>query len=167
MVAFGMSPRRTLLFTALAAALAAAWWVSEPRQGDGPELVQPLARTAKRGPEGASQEVEARGAGQRISAMGRNLFPPHSWQPPPPPKAIDLSKLPPPPPPAPPPLPFTYVGRWQEGGKEALFLNRGDQLFIVHPGEVVTPWRVDAMTVDSVTFTYLPLDRQQTMRLMP
>ncbi len=164
-----MNPRRALLFAALAAALAAAWWVSEPRQKDAVELVQPLARTAQRGPEAAGQKASVQEAGPRISAMGRNLFPPHSWQPPPPPppKAIDLAKLPPPPPPAMPPLPFTYVGRWLEGGEEALFLNRGDQLFIVRPGEVITPWRVDAMTADSVTFTYLPLDRQQTMRLNP
>ena len=165
-----MNPRRAVLFAALAAALAAVWWVSEPRRADGPELVEPPARPAKRAAAPGAAAEGARGSGPRIPEAGPNLFPAHSWQPPqppsPPPTTAASPSLPPPPPTAP-PLPFAYVGRWQEGAQVVLFLSRGEQLFTVRAGEAVAQWRVDVITEDTVTFTYLPLDKQQTMRLKP
>ena len=66
--------------------------------------------------------------------------------------------------PAPPPLPFRYLGRAIEEGRTAVFLGRGNENFSVAQGERVgRDYRVDRITDQSVTLTYLPLGLQQSL----
>ena len=82
-------------------------------------------------------------------------------------------------PPTAPPLPFRYLGKMIEDGELAVFLARGDESFSLK-AEAATPgkkqpksrgqkldeeYRVDKVTENRVTFTYLPLKIQQTLEI--
>lgn len=70
----------------------------------------------------------------------------------------------PPAPPAAPPLPFVYLGKAIEDGKLEIFLGRGEKSYSVSAGQKIDgEYRVDELTQNSVTFTYLPLKTRQTL----
>jgi hypothetical protein len=93
------------------------------------------------------------------------LFGAHSWAPPPPP----------PPPPAPvvvkappkptaPPLPFTYIGKKEEGGRWEVYLARGADTFIVRDKtQIDDAYRAERIAPPNLTITYLPLKQVQTL----
>lgn len=77
----------------------------------------------------------------------------------------------PPPPPTAPPLPFTAVGSIQGkkigNGQQQAFIQHGDALTIIQKGDTVAGnYRVDDITADRVTFTYLPLGQKQSLLLL-
>lgn len=91
-----------------------------------------------------------------------NPFAAKSWYVPPPP--------PPPPKPAPPPrpeappLPFSFLGRYLDGGAVTVMLVRGDRVYTAGPGEVLDgTWRIDSIGDDEVALVYLPLNVRQTL----
>jgi hypothetical protein len=63
-----------------------------------------------------------------------------------------------------PALPFSYVGKWQEGDVVTLLLAQGLKVYTLHQGDVLAQWRLDEMGAGQGTFTYLPMNKQQTMR---
>jgi hypothetical protein len=69
--------------------------------------------------------------------------------------------------PAAPPLPFRYVGKLIEDGELAVFLARGEESFSVKKKnqrqKLDEQYRVDKVSENRVTFTYLPLKIQQTL----
>jgi hypothetical protein len=72
--------------------------------------------------------------------------------------------------PAVPPLPFRYVGKMIEDGELQVFLARGEESFSLRGGQkkgqkVDEQYRVDKVTENRVTFTYLPLKTQQTLEI--
>lgn len=88
----------------------------------------------------------------------RDLFPVQSWYvPPPPPK---------PAPPKPPPLPFTYLGKAVDDGQVTVFVAQGDRNLVVKAGDVIDGvYRADSILPPVMTFTYLPLQMQQTLEI--
>lgn len=73
---------------------------------------------------------------------------------------------PPPPPPAPPALPFRFVGKFVEDGAVRLLIVKGEAEHSISGGETLDGiYRVDEITDQAVTFTYLPLNIQQTLPL--
>jgi hypothetical protein len=69
-------------------------------------------------------------------------------------------------PPAPmvPPLPFRYLGKIIDGDKMAVFLARGEDNYSVEPGQMIdSQYRVEQVTDNTVTFTYLPLGTRQDL----
>ncbi|MEO8388957.1 hypothetical protein [Polaromonas sp.] len=85
-----------------------------------------------------------------------------------PPVAVEPA---PPPPPTAPPLPFTAVGSIQGkkigNGQQQAFIQHGDALTIIQKGDTVAGnYRVDDITADRVTFTYLPLGQKQSLLLL-
>lgn len=65
-----------------------------------------------------------------------------------------------------PPLPFTYIGKVIEDGKLAVFLSRGSDSLSVAPGDTIgKEYRVDAISENEITFTYLPLKAKQKLPL--
>jgi hypothetical protein len=73
---------------------------------------------------------------------------------------------PPPPPPKPqaPPLPFTYMGKLIDDGRIVVFLTQGDRNHIVRQGDTIDgTWRVDAVTEERLSLTYLPLKQKQEL----
>ena len=163
-----MNARQRWIALALAATLVAVFWpdreepgevVQSARRAAAPaRVVTPLVVDATPHPAPAPRE--------RLVGMQANLFPTQTWVPPPPPAKPTIPS--PPPPPQPPPLPFTYLGRWVDGGKQTLFLLRGEEPIPIQLGQVLfASWRVDEITDRTVVFTYLPLDMKSILGITP
>jgi hypothetical protein len=133
------------------------------REGEGP--LPPAARPA----EASSAEVPAldldRLAARKRGEPAGDPFRAQSWQ--------SLAEAearrnapPPPPPPRPqaPPLPFTYMGKLIDDGRIVVFLTQGDRNHIVRQGDTIDgTWRVDAVTEQHLSLTYLPLKQKQEL----
>ena len=65
-----------------------------------------------------------------------------------------------------PPLPFQYVGKVIEAGKQEVYVMRGEELLTVARGQKIgNEYRVERITPTAITFTYLPLKTRQTLEL--
>lgn len=65
-----------------------------------------------------------------------------------------------------PPLPFTYLGRIADGGRNAIFLARGERTYSVSVGERIDEtYRLEQATPSTLTFTYLPLGTRQSLAI--
>ena len=99
----------------------------------------------------------------RLALSRANLFPEQTWYvaPPPPPPAAPYV----PPPPQAPALPFSYMGRWQDGGETTYYLTRGSLPVSVRAGQVLDGvWRLEPVSGPQLNFTYLPLDQMRSLR---
>lgn len=102
---------------------------------------------------------------------GEMVFGTQGWNPPPPAPSAEESAAAaaaaaPPPPPSAPPLPFTYLGKANEGGVWEVYLARTDKTYIVKQGTVIdVQYRVDTITPPNLTLTYLPLNQVQTLNI--
>jgi len=159
-----------ILLAALVATLAAVWWVEQRAVEEEAEhtvtaVRRPRAAAIPAQPPAAQQSSASQAGGweARFQALGPDLFPVHSWQPPPPPPP----EPPPPPPPTAPPLPFQFLGRWQDGGEEFYFLVQGQQMHTLKRGDAVGSWRLDETAPGRLVFTYVPLNERRTLRLTP
>lgn len=183
-MSLSMQPRHVVLALLLAGTLAASFW---PQEEEGDEdvveaVVRPQAPSRAQHqppalPENAAlAQPDIQATGETAGATGEtlrfamgdmaNLFPAQSFRPPPKP-AAPAPKLPPPPPMAP-PLPFIFVGAWTEAGQETVFLERGGQLLTTHAGETLPGgWRLDKVSPEGLTFTYVSLNQQRTLRTGP
>jgi hypothetical protein len=95
------------------------------------------------------------------ASASRDLFSTRNWNPPPPP-----------PPPAAeaaavaPTLPFAFLGKKLEGDIWEVYLNRGEQTFIVREGQTLDGiYRIDKIAPPSLALTYLPLGQSQTLQI--
>jgi len=168
-----MKPRRIMIALALAATLAAAFW-PRPEADVVGAVVKQNGRVDKRGastparpntvdvPRLSTLRLEDP---SQLGAMRANLFPVQTWRPPPPPPPKPV--LLPPPPPVAPPLPFQYLGRWKEGGKDVIFLAQGDRVLKAQVGDALAGWHLDRATDAALTFTWTALNMQQTLRIAP
>ena len=67
-----------------------------------------------------------------------------------------------------PELPFRYMGKVIEDGKLEILLLRGDEHFSVAAGQKIgDEYRLDKVTTSSLTFTYLPMKKKQTLEIIP
>jgi hypothetical protein len=65
-------------------------------------------------------------------------------------------------------VPYKYLGRWQEDGADIVFLAEGDRTRAARKGDRLGgQWRVDSITEQVMTLTYLPLDQKRSLRLEP
>lgn len=160
-----MNRRMGWLLLLLTAMLAATFWPQgEERE---PEVVEAARRQTLKpppdspaGPKGHPVATVARVLGP----LKANLFPPQSWKPPPPPPPPVLRM----PPPSPPPMPFRYMGRWTEPQGMVVFLTQGENVFLVRKGDTLSGvWRVDDISQGQMDMTYLPMNKQQTLRIVP
>lgn len=108
-----------------------------------------------------------------------DLFPAQSWlpPPPPPPPPSEPQHLPPPPPAEPPPLPFIVKAVWREQGRVLYVeLSASGQSFLICGrcrlegfsrvgSTLLGQYRVAAMRGNTIGFTYLPLNRSQSLPL--
>ncbi|MCY1403105.1 hypothetical protein D9M71_182720 [compost metagenome] len=136
-----------------------------PRKPATLPLPEQAVQTAAAPRAGAASGAAPRAAGNPMQA---DLFPAQSWRkaPPPPSPAEMAARVPPPPPPPPmaPPLPFQFIGRMSDDRQARVFLQSGDRVYTVHPGDVIDDtYRVDRITATELTFTYLPLHQSQSL----
>ena len=165
--------RRAILFATLAGVAAWSIWlaINERSSDDADErsdVAEPVVRTphaARTSQASAPSTVRAKPeeAEPRLALSRTNLFPEQTWYvpppPPPPPPYV------PPPPPQAPALPFSYMGRWQEGGETTYYLARGTAPVSVHAGQVLDGvWRLEPVTGGMLNFTYLPLNQTRSLR---
>lgn len=177
--------KRLAVLLLLAAGLGAVAWNSRAPSTPAPDLTavthrrpapawrqaappaapaRPVAAPVPSAPAGAANAALAQLRPRLAAQAAHDPFTASSWLPPPPPPP---PPAPPPPPPAPvaPPLPFTFVGAEDVGTVQArVFLNSGDRLLIVKPGEVMEGrYRLETLTPNTLVFTYLPLQQKQTL----
>ena len=63
-------------------------------------------------------------------------------------------------------LPFTFMGRWLESGKNTYYLARGDVPLSVREGQVVDGvWRLEPVRGETLNFTYTPLNQTRSLRM--
>lgn len=128
--------------------------VARDRTAPGAQQVQPQLALALSRPRRAAGEDAV-----------TDLFSSRSWIPAPPP----APPVPPAPPPEPtaPALPFAYVGRLEaDDAKPIVYLSRGERLLAVSEGDVVDKdYRIESLTNNEIVLVYLPLGKQQTLRI--
>ena len=176
--------RKIIIGAALVATLIAAVLV-EDEDETALDTVEPAASTRQARPSSVrAPVVEARNnnlnvdqLGQRkFDALAGDLFASNSWAPKPPPvtpqqqAALLLQQQQraqpkaPPPAPTPPPLQFKYIGKAIEGNQTWVFLTQSDENYIAKIGEKIDDqYRLDTISDESVTLTYLPLNAKQIL----
>jgi hypothetical protein len=111
------------------------------------------------------EPLQPREAPSDSDQVGSNTFAAKSWHvPPPPPPPKPVAKASPPPPPSAPPMPFSYMGRYEEGGARIILLVKDDRIYTVSEGEVIdNTYRVERLAGGQLELTYLPLAIKQTI----
>jgi hypothetical protein len=105
-----------------------------------------------------SKETPARkDAPVRLQRASANPFAAHSWTPPPPPQVVRVVV------PKAPPLPFVYMGKMLDGKAITAFVSMGGQTHLLHGGDTLRDYRVEAISAKEITFVYLPLNEKQRL----
>jgi hypothetical protein len=94
----------------------------------------------------------------RLHRTNANPFAARSWAPPPPPASVVRAVVP-----KAPPLPFEYLGKMLDGKAVTAFVSMGGQTHLLHSGDTVRDYRVDAISAKEITFVYLPLNEKQRL----
>ena len=163
----GRSPRlrRVLLAGGLVATLAAVYFAPEhqsPEQqatasgrGDGRRAAPPAAPQTRQESARESLQVVAfsRDLAQKISVV--DLFEARV------PPAVALKEVKP----EPPKLPFSYVGRVEDGKVNKVVLMHSGQVYVIGEGEQLAgnTYRLDEIEGDRLVFNYLPLAAWQEL----
>lgn len=85
-----------------------------------------------------------------------------------PPVAAAPPAPPPPPPPKPPALPFTYMGKFEQGSRIVYFLVKADKLYTVMAGEDIDEsYFLEGEAGNQLRITYKPLRIAQTLTVGP
>lgn len=149
-----------LAWLALAGGAVAVAAYFAPAPSSSPELAADAA-VAPGAPGGAAEAPPA--ALPERATIGKprgEVFAQRSWAPPPPRPAAAKATVPEPAsaPPPPPAMPYRVAGKIVYEGGAHVVLAKGDRILWVSEGETLADgYRVDAITPDRVTLTYLPL----------
>lgn len=153
--------RQTVLAVALAATVAASFFDFSTLQTE-PETVVNVAPVVvvKSLPPKPSASAAAVSAPlhARFAPGEANLFASRSWQPPPPPPPKAAA-------PSAPALPFSYLGKVQEGGRITVFLAQGARTHVLKKGDTLPGYKVDDITMAEIIFVYLPLNEKQKLMI--
>jgi hypothetical protein len=156
--------RQGLLFLALVASFAAAFWVRSQEES---ALDVASSISGAREPEKVTITASEQAADLPLDRLTRRTpadtdtdpFRPKSWYVPPP-------APPPPPPPKPtaPPLPFQYVGKFDhaDGSDLVVYLAKGNESFAVKRGEKFdNVYQFDGIERGQIVILYLPMSIKQ------
>lgn len=163
---------QTLLALALLGVALLAWFAPQETNDEG-KVIEPAARsrTTTQPAPAAAPDAEVRQTAlapeprQALDGKTPDLFKSASWfVPPPPPPPQAAIPPPPPPPPQAPPLPFSFMGRYDDGVKAVFLLARGDLVMLASVGEKLDgSYQLEALQGDSLVINYLPLNQKQTL----
>jgi len=136
-----------------------------------PELVTP-ARNGGPALAPAAAKIEVAAAAARFDYVYvKDLFPAQSWIPAQSIAEVEAESAPVaeveiPAEPVVPRLPFTYLGRMQEGDEEAvIFVTRNDVVYSIQSGDVLDgTWKLSQVHTYALEWTYLPLNMTQIIR---
>jgi hypothetical protein len=120
---------------------------------------------AQRLPSIELDKLQRRDAPSDSDKVASNAFGAMTWHvPPPPAPPKPVAKPEPPPPPSAPPMPFTFLGRYEDGGTRTILLVKGERIYTVAEGDVIDQtYRVERLAGGQLELTYLPLDIKQTI----
>ena len=163
-----------LIATLIAAALIEDEEEIVPKTAD---TVNPPVKSAGdrvRGQENKAEQLDVGKLGQRkFDPRAGEIFLSTNWVPKrrmidpedQPVKVVEIAK-PPPPAPTAPPLQFKYNGKAIEDNQTWVFLSQAGENFITKIGGKINPqYRLDSITDDTITVTYLPLNIKQTLNI--
>lgn len=167
-----MKLTRTQIGLILALAVVVGLAVFAPGKEDPANVIEPIAKAGTRKSE-AGAETRPAATAPVLAAAPReplaegpvDLFKSSSWYvpppPPPPPKPVPP---PPPPPPTAPPLPFSFIGRYDDGVKAIFMLARGDLVVTAGVGDKIdNAYQVESLQGRTLVINYLPLNQKQTL----
>lgn len=173
--------RKLLIGGALVATLLAAVMVEKEETEDAMNTVEPtqIPRTsnerAAKKQENVTETLDVGKLGQRkFNPKAGELFVTTNWTPKPPPidpeeqaaREEEAKQVFTPPPPTAPPVPFKYAGKAVSDKQTWVFLSQAKENHIAKIGGKITEqYRLDAITDDSVSLTYLPLNIKQTLTI--
>ena len=174
-----MTPGQTKFLIASGALVTAGLFWFAPRESV-VAVSEPAKTTTAQAPKRAAEQPALSAAAQSLdkplkSAQAREhltkkatgeLFAKSSWviAPPPPPPPPAPPPPPPPPPPSAPALPYTYMGKLEQGETHVVILNKGNRVVTVSLGDVLeNTYKVESIEASKVTFTYLPLGISQSL----
>lgn len=160
--------RGLVLGVVLCMTLAATFWVSQGEDG-GPAPDVSVAAASDHARQPSRREASPDSGPLLLDRLARrapadpsqDAFAGRSWVAPPPP-VVEA----PPAAPSAPPLPFTYIGKMQEGetGPVTIYLVQGEQAYSVKKGDVIDKtYRVESIDSLHIVLTYLPLAVKQTL----
>lgn len=164
--------RPRALFGALAVTIILSLSAAQVWQTAGPPALPSKARPSHASsapapplPHVQLERLQRQDAPRETDPVASSAFRAMSWYvaPPPPPPRPASKPLPPPPPTAP-PMPFSFMGRYEEGAARIILLLKGDRIYTVSEGEVIdNTYRVGALAGGQLELIYLPLDIKQTI----
>lgn len=98
-----------------------------------------------------------------LAAWGPPLSPPA-----PPPALHTIAEDAIPPVPQPPPLPYTLIGRLEDGGQVMALIAGPTRTLSARTGDILDgQWRIDSIQSNAVTLTWLPANVTQTLGYSP
>lgn len=167
-----MNARHLLLGLTLAATAAAALWLPSPPP---PDVVQAAPRPARPAAGGAvrqalAQPTHVQPLRPRAAAEdgSDNAFGVQQWNPPvrtaPVQPTVTGVVAAPAPPPQAPAAPFKVIGRYEEDGKLAVFLEHQQATLVARAGDQLTAdWKVESIDAGRLVLQYLPLSQKQVL----
>ncbi len=168
--------RRSLLWLALAATLVAAYFSPDKQPSETSLLTEHARKAIAQAPDKALPPAN-KGAIEILTIRSRDLgdttqtqdwFHTGTWASPPADMPVS-AKSPAPvesPLPQAPPLPFKVLGRYTNDDVESVFLQHNDQNLVVHVGDTIAQnYKVEGLSVNTLTVRYLPLNQIQTLDL--
>jgi type IV secretory pathway VirB10-like protein len=171
-----VTPRQIALAAALAATLAATWWVAQREEIDAAPQQVPAHSVRPTRPARAAASVPPPPAPGSWARVERTPWPEApqaqfaAWGPPPPPPA---PPAPPPPPsvaeaPVAPAFPYQLIGRLEEGGVSLALLSAGNRSLNAKAGDVIDgQWRVERVGPTGLGLLWLPGQQPQTITFRP
>ena len=126
---------------------------SDPRRVEGPAGSSPQAAA------GGAQVPLGLPERSKLGELRTPLFASRSWHP----LAPEVSTAPRlPPAPTAPPMPYRYVGKLVQEGRQSVLLAKGDRVFPVNEGETLDDaYRVVSVGETQITLVYLPLGSEE------
>ncbi len=164
--------RRILLAGGVAAALAAVYFTPESDAVIEPVETRQRQRAAAPAGRGDGQGAHVLTIRPRTEAAATDAddtrtgltFAARVWTPLPAPSSVVPLAASAPPPPQAPPLPFRYLGRYSEAGRDGVFLQHNDLNLVVHVGDTIADtYKVERLDSIRLTLRYLPLGESQVM----
>src|SRR5687767_7000876 len=152
-------PKKRLLawLVFCAAAAAAAVWMPLPQHAASPGARE--GRTTGAQPAQAPGRLAALPQREAIGKPAAPLFPAQSWNTPPQAAAAAAPAAP-----VAPPMPYRVAGTVMQDGAAQIVLARGDSVLTVREGDMLDgAYRVDAVSAERVTLTYVPLGLREDL----
>lgn len=161
-----MKAYRIALYLALLATLLATFWPT-PDTDTLLDVVPAAQRSTGRSASPSSQTTKPAVEPERLSGqLIADLFPGQAEPEPAPVEADDAEPVEVEP--SMPEVPYQFLGRWQEAGKESLFLSQNTRLIEARVGDVIDGvWQIRQSQPEGLTLVYLPLDQSTVLRIAP